>query len=76
MLPKIGIWTIAAILLLIAAAVFLLRENYDAAFVLAALGAIAWILNYRFQIRGTINEETETTEDERDASDEDDEDEE
>jgi membrane-bound ClpP family serine protease len=66
-----SIWTIASILLLVAAAIFLLRENYDAAFVLAALGAIAWILNYRFQIRGTINEETETTEDERDAFDED-----
>jgi membrane-bound ClpP family serine protease len=67
----VSIWTIASILLLIAAAVFLLRENYDAAFVLAALGAISWILNYRFQIRGKINEETETTDDERDASDED-----
>jgi membrane-bound ClpP family serine protease len=70
-----SIWTIASILLLIAAAIFLLRENYDAAFVLAALGALAWILNYRSKIRGTLNEETGTTEDERDAS-EDDEDEE
>ena len=68
-----SIWTIASILCLIAAAIFVLRENYDAAFVLAALGAIAWILNYRFQIRGTINEETGTTEDERDASEDDDE---
>lgn len=66
-----SIWTIASILCLIAGAIFLLRDNYDAAFVLAALGAIAWILNYRFQIRGTINEETETTEDEREVSDED-----
>ena len=66
-----SIWTIASILCLITGAIFLLRENYDAAFVLAALGAIAWILNYRFQIRGTINEETETTEDEREVSDED-----
>lgn len=68
-----GIWTIASIVCLIAAAIFLLRENYDAAFVLAALGSLAWILNYRFQIRGKINEETGTTEDARDASDEDDE---
>lgn len=67
-------WTIASILCLIAAAIFLLRENYDAAFVLAALGALAWILNYRSRIRGTVIEETETTEDGRDAS-EDDEDE-
>jgi hypothetical protein len=64
-----SVWTIASILFLIAAAIFLLRENYDAAFVLAALGALAWILNYRFQIRGKLKEETKTTEDERDASD-------
>lgn len=76
MLPRLSIWTIASILLLIAAAIFLLREKYDTAFVLAALGAIAWILNYRFQIRKTVNDETGTTEDEMDASDEDDEDDE
>ncbi|MBA2733040.1 MAG: hypothetical protein H0U54_09155 [Acidobacteria bacterium] len=70
-MPMGSIWTIASILCLIAAAIFLLRENYDWAFVLAALGALAWILNYRFQIRGTINKETETTEDEREVSDED-----
>ena len=64
-----SIWTIASILCLIAAAIFLLRENYDAAFVIAALGAIAWMLDYRSKIRGTINEESGTTEDERDASD-------
>jgi hypothetical protein len=63
-----SIWTIASIVCLIAAAIFLLRDNFDAAFVLATLGAIAWFLNYRFQLRGTISEETETNEDERDAS--------
>ena len=60
-------------LFLIVAAVFLLRENYDAAFVFAALGAIAWFLNYRSKIRETINEEAETTDDERDASEDEDE---
>ena len=60
-------------LFLIVAAVFLLRENYDAAFVLAALGAVAWFLNYRSRIRETINEGTETTDDGRDASEDDDE---
>jgi membrane-bound ClpP family serine protease len=73
MLQRVSIWTIASVLLLIAAAVFLLRENYDAAFVLAALGAISWILNYRFKIRGTLDEETETTEDEPNASEDNDE---
>ena len=68
-----SIWVIASILFLIVAAIFLLRENYDAAFVFAALGAIAWFLNYRSQIRETINEETETTDDEQDASEDEDE---
>jgi hypothetical protein len=71
-MPPMGIWTIGSIVCLIAAALFLLRENYDAAFVLATLGAVAWFLNYRFQIRGTINKEAETTADERSASEEDD----
>ena len=73
-MPPIGsIWTIASILFLIVAAIFLLRENYDAAFALAALGAVAWFLNYRSKIRETINEETETTDDEWDASEDEDE---
>ncbi|MDT4897269.1 MAG: hypothetical protein QOH25_2346 [Acidobacteriota bacterium] len=68
-----SIWVIASILFLLAAAVFLLRENTDAAFVFAALGAIAWFLNYRSRIRETITEETETTGDGRDASEDEDE---
>lgn len=64
-----SIWTIASILCLIVAAIFLLRENYDAAFVAAALGAVTWFLNYRSKIRGIIPEETETTIDEREDSD-------
>jgi hypothetical protein len=60
---------------MIVAAFFLLRENYDAAFVSAALGAIAWFLNYRSQIRQTIIDETETTIDEQEDSDDQDEEE-
>ena len=33
------------------AAVFLLRGNVDAAFVAAALGAVAWFLSYRTNMR-------------------------
>jgi len=68
-----SIWTIASILCLIVAALLLLRENYDAAFVAAALGAVAWFLNYRSKIRGTIPEETETTLDDEEDSDNEDE---
>ncbi len=55
-------WTIAAVVLLLIAAVFLLRENYNAAFVAAALGAVAWFMNYRSQLRSTIIEPAETDE--------------
>jgi uncharacterized membrane protein YhfC len=67
-MPPMGIWTIASIVCLIVAGLFLYRRNFDAAFVLAALGAVAWFLNYRAQIRKTIPAETETTREEADAS--------
>jgi hypothetical protein len=68
-----SLWVIASILCLIAAAFFLLRENYDGAFALAALGAVAWFLDYRAKIRRSIEETAETTPDETDASEDDDE---
>jgi uncharacterized membrane protein YhfC len=36
------------------AAFFLLRRNFDTAFVIAALGLLAWFLNYRAQMKETI----------------------
>jgi hypothetical protein len=57
------------------AGLFLHRRNFDAAFVLAVLGALAWFLNYRAQLRRTIPAETKTTRDEADASEEEDEEE-
>lgn len=36
------------------AAVFLLRGDFDTAFVLAAIGMVAWFLNYRMQIQAAI----------------------
>ena len=72
-MPPMGIWTIASIVCLIVAGLFLHRRNFDAAFILAVLGAVAWFLNYRSHIRGTIIEDTETTDDERDASEDEDE---
>jgi len=53
-------WMFLSALLLIAAAVFLWRNNLSAAFVTAALGACAWFLSYRGQLRAT----TETGDDE------------
>jgi hypothetical protein len=39
---------------IIAAAFLLLRRNLDAAFVVAALGLVAWFLNYRAQMKVKI----------------------
>ena len=72
-MPGISIWTIGSVLCLVVAAFFLLRENYDAAFVSATLGAVAWFLNYRLRLRGLMPEDRETTRDEMDASEEEDE---
>jgi hypothetical protein len=48
------VWLIAAALSLISAAVFLWRNNLSAAFVSAALGAVAWFLSYRSKLRAQI----------------------
>lgn len=64
------IWIIVSILFMVAAAVFLLRQNHDAALVTAALGAVAWFLSYRVKLRATISE---TTNDEDDVSEDQDE---
>lgn len=67
------VWIIVSILCLIVAAILLLRENQSAAFVAAALGAVAWFLSYRVKLRGTIIETEKTTDDENDASEDQDE---
>lgn len=56
-------WIIASAVLLIVAAIFLWRNNLSAAFVIAALGACAWFLSYRAQLRKGIVDD-ESTEDE------------
>jgi len=45
------IWIFVSAVLLIAAAVLLWRNNLSASFVTAALGACAWFLSYRAQLR-------------------------
>lgn len=46
-----GVWIVASILALGAAAVLLLTGQYNAAFVAATLGAVAWFLNFRSRIK-------------------------
>jgi Flp pilus assembly protein TadB len=62
------IWMILAAFLLIVAAVFLWGGNLSAAFVIATLGAVAWFLSYRSQLRAKIpiEEEPELVDEERD----------
>jgi hypothetical protein len=50
------IWIILSGLLLLLAAVFLWRNNLSGAFVTAALGACAWFLNYRAELRKKIKD--------------------
>ena len=39
---------------IVVAAFFLLRRDFNTAFVIAALGMVAWFLNYRIQMRDVI----------------------
>ena len=49
-------WMIASGVLLLLAAFFVWRNNLSAAFVTAALGACAWFLNYRAELRKKIKD--------------------
>ena len=51
------------------AAFFVLRDDFDKAFVAAAGGAVCWFLNYRQQVREKLPREEDEQEDE--ATDED-----
>lgn len=61
-------WLAAACLCLLAAAACLVLGFYDAAFVAAALGAVAWFLNVRSRLPRPPDEEE--TEDEEEAPEE------
>jgi uncharacterized membrane protein HdeD (DUF308 family) len=45
------IWILIAGVLVILAGVFVWRNRFSAAFVIAALGGCAWFLSYRAQLR-------------------------
>ena len=58
------IWMAVSIVCLIVAAIFLLREFRQVAFVIATLGVLAWFLSYRVRLRSvTHTAETENEED-------------
>jgi hypothetical protein len=51
-----SLWVIIAALCTVAAIVLIIRLNYEAAFVVAALGVVAWFLNYRGQVKSRLDE--------------------
>ena len=42
---------IVAAVAIVVAGLFMLRRDFDTAFVIAALGMVAWFLNYRAQMK-------------------------
>jgi hypothetical protein len=44
-------WMILSAVAIVLAALFIWRRDFNTAFVIAALGAVAWFLNYRAQMR-------------------------
>ena len=52
---KIFWMTIAGVAIAVAA-VFLLQRNFNAAFVVAVIGLVAWFLNYRVQMKEKVAE--------------------
>ena len=54
-------WLIAAAVCGVLALYFAYRGNYDNAFVAAALGGVAWILNYRTRLKQKLKDDEEDT---------------
>jgi hypothetical protein len=57
------LWMIASGILLVLAAFFVWRNNLSAAFATATLGACAWFLSYRAELRKKIEDDESNPED-------------
>ena len=62
-------WIIAAVLAAVTALVFAVRSEYENAFIAAALGAVAWFLNYRTHLREKLGDTDQTDETDADFTD-------
>lgn len=60
-------WIIVAALSGGTALVLAVRENYEGAFVAAAVGAVTWFLSYRVQLREKLSDTDETDENDTDS---------
>ena len=56
------LWLTISLLCMTVALVFLFRRDFDKAFILAAIGAVAWFLNYRAQMKDLITQADEQNE--------------
>ena len=65
-------WIILAGVFASVAVVLFVRDDYEKAFASAALGAVAWILSYRVQLRAHVkaNEPPEEIEDDLESNEE------
>ena len=52
-----AVWMILAGACGVLAIYFVVRENYENAFVAAAAGAVCWLLNYRQQLREWVRKD-------------------
>ena len=59
-------WIILAAALGVLAIYFVVVADYEKAFVAAAAGAVCWFLNYRQQIKASLDKEDESKDDESD----------
>jgi hypothetical protein len=50
-------WLIGSALGLIAAAILFIKRHMDAGFVFMTIGAVAWFLNYRAGLKGSLEAE-------------------
>ncbi len=60
------LWIVLSGLFLVLAAFFVWRNNFSAAFVTAALGACAWFLSYRGEMRRKIADDSAPEDDPED----------
>ena len=62
-------WLILAGACVVVAGVFMLQGDFDRAFVVAAIGMVAWFLNYRAQIKEKLAENDFVQEENNEESD-------
>jgi hypothetical protein len=65
----VRLWIIASGILLVLGAFFVWRNNLPAAFVTGALGACAWFLSYRAELRKKIEDNEPNSEDVSESED-------